>query len=177
MQTLTPLDISKELKSLGFDEPCNFVYCKRTRVCDEIMKKYPNLSDDGYLDLLISNGGFLTEKELYKSYVETRHLVCRNSTIQTDDFSNYICACPSLWNAHRWLRLQHKIYICIDTDYKGHYANKVTRNEDDDIVIETERLSLQPSQIYVFDTYEDAWIDAIKKSINLIRANEKESNN
>lgn len=100
-----------KLKQIGFNEPCNMLYCKTCTLREDIMKKYHGLSDDVYLDLLESNGGSYKESDLYESKLELIPFKnCKNeqSNIKEDE-----CTCPTIYDVMNWLITQHNCYIQI----------------------------------------------------------------
>lgn len=63
------LEVAQLLKEKGFDWYVSFMFFNNYRVKDDIIEKYPGLSDDGYNDLLKDNGGNLSEEEVYGYYI------------------------------------------------------------------------------------------------------------
>ena len=55
------LESSKILKEIGYDEWATYVWKRNTRFSNEIIEKYPGLSDCGYMDLEKKYGGPYTE--------------------------------------------------------------------------------------------------------------------
>ena len=108
------IDGSLLLKEKGFDWPCRLMYAKNTRVADEIIKKHPGLSDDGYMDLMREYGGIYERDELYKTYKEPVQAVCRNTPeFLEEGLHRMICAIPTTAQARNWLRKIHRIDIVV----------------------------------------------------------------
>lgn len=89
------------LKEKGFNWLCDSGYYNNYRVRDEILTKYPGLSDSGYLDLLCEYGGKYTRKEVYGYYKEVIKKKSNNAWSFCD---NLICARPTLSQVQDWLR-------------------------------------------------------------------------
>lgn len=91
------LELALLLKEKGFDLPCEYIYANHCRVKDEILEKYPGLSDSGYKELTIECGGVLKEEEVYATYIEPIREYAQNSWV--DLLGNKVCTMPTLDDA------------------------------------------------------------------------------
>ena len=115
-----PLELARQLKDKGFNLPCEYIYANHWRVRNEILLRYPGLSDDGYRDLTIEGGGTLKEDEVYATYIEPLKEYSRNTWI--DEFGNKICTMPTLDDARTWLRDTYNYHIVITPGDDGFKA-------------------------------------------------------
>lgn len=111
METIVPIDIAKKLKDKGFDKVCDYTYCKNYGVKDEILELYPNLKDDGYLDLLKNNGGTYEEFEVFEYQEIFFKISSKNSLIE--QIPHAICSAPRIYEVFDWFRINKEIYISI----------------------------------------------------------------
>ena len=105
------LELALLLKEKGFDLPCEYIYANHCRVKDEILEKYPGLSDSGYKELTIECGGVLKEEEVYATYIEPIREYAQNSWV--DLLGNKVCTMPTLDDARTWLRDKHNFHIVV----------------------------------------------------------------
>jgi len=126
------IDGSLLLKEKGFDWPCRLMYAKNTRVADEIIKKHPGLSDDGYMDLMKEYGGIYERDELYRTYKEPVQAVCRNTPeFLEEGWHRMICAIPTTAQARNWLRKMHRIDIVVRPEGTIYKADIVIPDKED----------------------------------------------
>lgn len=110
------LPLSLRLKNIGYDYPSNMMYCHNYRVKDEILKKIPNLSDDGYLELTKDYGGLLDEEDVYGYYDEAIYCHCMNDKFHFENYPDMLCVCPKYTSVIEWLRTNNNIYVNIYPD-------------------------------------------------------------
>lgn len=111
METIVPIDIAKELKDKGFDKVCDYTYCKIYDVKDDILELYPDLTDDGYSDLLKDNGGTFEEWEVFELQEKHFKTSSKNSLIEMTFYA--ICSAPRIFEVFDWFRINKKIHISI----------------------------------------------------------------
>lgn len=117
MNEYLSLSLSLRLKDVGYDKPSNMMYCHNYRVKDEILKEYPNLSDDGYLELTKEHGGQLDKDDVYGYYDEAIYARCINDKFHFEDYPDMLCVCPKISNVIEWLRVKKDIFINIYPDF------------------------------------------------------------
>lgn len=149
------------LKELGYNHSSEYTFCKHCRVSDEILEKYDGLSDSGYLDLVDEYGGPYKRDEVYKQYIEPLKRWSRNTML--DEMLGELCSCVHLYNAQKWLRETHNIFVMIDRSFAAsnswHYV--ICVNDDFEHLIE------QPSlENY---SYEEALSEGIKEAIKILK--------
>ena len=147
------------LRELGYDKPSNYGWHKHIRVSNEILGKYPDLSEGGYQDLIWD--GKHTHDEVYKVYIEPLNLYSRNSLI--NDCETELCTCVHLYDAQKWLREEKKIEIvvlgqnCIGGPY---YPDIFTG----DGLMNNAR---------GYNSYEEALLEGIKEVIKILKEERK----
>lgn len=152
------LEVAKLLKEKGFDWLCDSMYANNYRVRDEILEKYPGLSDDGYQDLMKKFGGEFEENEVYGNYIEPLWIQCKNNDFYRNMYRYMIYARPTLYEAQKWLRNKHVTHIVIDFNCKGWYFRIYDIKESHCIL---------GSENY-FETYEEALNAGILETLKLI---------
>ena len=142
-----PQEIAKQLRELGFDEPCLAYYDKDGDLLGDI-----GINED--IDNLYRNSYFV----IYKDFSESEYTV------------------PLYQQAFRWFREKYNISYSIDwmsrssEFYNGYYVhfrgindNKI--NQENFIVLNDEL----PSKGYkVYKTYEEAELACLKKLIEIV---------
>ena len=152
-------DTCVALKELGYDKPSNWGWHKHIRVSNEILEKYPDLSEGGYQDLIWD--GKHTHDEVYKVYIEPLNLYSRNSLI--NDCETELCACVHLYDAQKFLREEKKIIVNIDIDYNWYYG-----------IYFSEGNTYSPQfSGGEFGSYEEALLEGVREAIKLLKEERK----
>lgn len=120
-QDYVSLSLAKKLKDKKFDWFVKSMYAKVYGVREEIIQKYPGMSDSGYKDLLIGNDGPFREDEVYAYYEQPLPIGCSNKDFYFENYPHMICSRPTLYEAQKWLRIDHSIHIAIDFNQHGWY--------------------------------------------------------
>lgn len=157
-QDYVSLSLAKKLKNKKFDWYVESMYGEIYRVKDEICHKYPGLSDCGYEDLLIKNGGPFKEDEVYAYYEEPLQIVCSNTDDCFKSRPYMICSRPTLYEAQKWLRVIHSIHIAIDFNQHGWYYKIYD-------IKENERISSADGYV---GTFEQALENGIGDALNYL---------
>lgn len=161
MKDLLPYELSLLLLKKGFDNETNFMWVRSYRIKDEIIEKYPGLSDDGYYDLLKSNGGELEEEDVFGYVTETMHMRCRNTKLYFDHYSYMICSCPSISEVLKWLIADKHTYINVQpySDENGIYFESSYSVIVDNTSVNKTYLAER------FDNYEESFFKTIEEII------------
>ena len=171
-------DTCVALKELGYNEPSNWTWYKNLRVSDEILEKYPDLSEGGYQDLIWE--GKHTHDEVYKVYIEPIEIFSYNSYI--NDLEAEICSCAHLYDAQKWLREEKR--ICVEVDCcAGGYVWELCKAYHKDwfsggTTIYThccEDNAINPllNDCGKYDSYEEALLEGIKEAIKILKEERK----
>ena len=155
------LEVAKLLKEKGFDWYVSSMFCNVYRIKDEIIEKYPGLSDDGYYDLLKDNGGNLSEEEVYGYYIDHVHISCRNTEEYFNHYSYMICARPMLYEAQKWLR-EKSLVVEVGYMYGDYYIYDILKIPTHDLIVLNDRKPIK------YGSYEEALNDGIKEALKLI---------
>ena len=156
-------DTCVALKELGYNEPSNWTWYKHLRVSDEILEKYPDLSEGGYQDLIWE--GKHTHDEVYKVYIEPLEIFSYNSYI--NDLEAEICSCAHLYEAQKWLREEKGIVVDVSFSPMEYFATIYinVRQTDSDKMYEFDK------RVYAEggDSYEEALLEGIKEAIKILK--------
>lgn len=153
-------DTCVALRELGYNEPSNYTYHKHCRVSNEILAKYPGLSDSGYQDLIWD--GLYTHNEVYKIYIEPLETYSRNSLI--NDCETELCSCIHLYEAQKWLREEKDIIV--DVRYGYPYYNVVLNSR----IMGTRHIVKDKNKrIADFFHYEEALSEGIKEAVKILK--------
>ena len=162
-QDYVSLSLAQKLNEKKFDWCVASMYGEIYTVKDEIRQAYPGMSDCGYEDLLIKNGGPLKEDEVYTYYKRPLEISCSNTDFYFKHYPYMICSRPTLYDAQKWLRVKHLIHISVDFNEHGWYYKIYDIKED-------ERIS--SSDGYV-GTFEQALGNAIEDASTFIKIKKK----
>lgn len=159
-------DTCVALRELGYNEPSNYTYCKHCRVSNEILAKYPGLSDSGYQDLIWD--GLYTHDEVYKIYIEPLETYSRNSLI--NDCEIKLCSCVHLYEAQKFLRKEKRVEVnsCYDKGNDKWFYYVLFMDYPDLMGITASESK--------YDSYEEALLEGIKQIIEILK-NETEKIN
>ena len=167
------LSLAKQLKEKGFDLPCDYIYANHCRVKDEILEKYPGLSDSGYKELTIECGGALKEEEVYATYIEPIREYAQNSWV---DLLGYkVCTMPTLDDVRAWLRDNYKFHIVVTPEADYFRALLILPNKFGVVGAGGATIQLYNPQVHpshdnstVFKEYEDALATGIEEALKYI---------
>lgn len=162
MKNLLPYGLSLLLMEKGFDALTDFMWVNSYDVKDEILEKYPGLSDDGYYDLLKKNGGELDEDDVFGYKTETCHISCRNTKHILNVTDRYmVCSSPSISEVLEWLVSEKKTYINVKpfSDENGVHFEASYSVVVDNYKVDTTYI---PEK---FESYEEAFFRTIEEII------------
>lgn len=109
-KNIVSLEVAKLLRDTGYNEYCHTTYCKVCRVSDEIMQKYPGLSDSGYRDLEYEKN--IKKSEIYKTYKElTDVFYISNKNGDSYIGNNFIAVAPTIFEVQQWLWEKYRIFV------------------------------------------------------------------
>jgi hypothetical protein len=127
------LEIAKKLRKMNYNNSSLFVYNKEQIINPEVVKKYGNLSDDGYFDLTIDGGG---ELEWNYVYMYPYTLMTINEAIR---MPYDLIFAPTLLDVTDWLRTEHNIIIelkpYLDCNSNLQYYSYVYKFENDKLIM------------------------------------------
>lgn len=104
---------AKILKDKGFSIYTDSMFVKKQCIKDDILNKYPGLSDDGYYDLLIKNGGIYKENEVYEYKLAHIDILCANTEYYFNNYPSMLCTRPTIYEVRNWLQEYHNIHIFV----------------------------------------------------------------
>lgn len=161
------LQVAKLLKEKGFDWRTNSMFCKVYRIKDEIIEKYPGLSDDDYYALFKDNGDNLSRENVYDYYIEPVNIPGRNLEVYFISHPSLICARPTLYEAQKWIRLSYGIYV-----YPSVYLSK-DNDESCIYTVDSYKYNNDCWEAFIintikYETYEEALNAGILEVLKLI---------
>ena len=112
-----PFKMAKMIQKMGFDLQTYFLYGVQQQVRPGIIKKYGELSDDGYYELTedCGCGGTLKFDEVYYN---KRIIVSENSRYFSILDTDKMVAAPTYRLVGQWLYNQKKIFVNVNFKYK-----------------------------------------------------------
>lgn len=156
------LEVAQLLKEKGFDCYVSSMFSNVYRIKDEIIEKYPGLSDDGYYDLLKDNGGNLSEEEVFGYYIEPVHISCRNTKTYFNHYPGMICARPMLYEAHKWLRNKKGLFVDVSYMNDDYYIYDILTIPKHDLIGLSDNRRVKPK------TYEECLNAGILEALKMI---------
>ena len=157
-------DICIALQQMGYNESSEYTWAHNCRVSDEILDKYPGLSDSGYMDLIDEYGGIYKREEVYHTYIEPIKRFSRNSMIDTD--FGEICSCVHLYDAQKFLRKEKKIHVEVPIAFNKYFYELFKTDEYDKHCGIQKVLVLGTNG---YESHEEAHLEGIKEAINLLK--------
>ena len=168
-------ELALQLKEKGFDEFCEHMFINHRRVRDEIYDKYPGLSDCGYDELTKKWGGPLEEDEVYGQYIDPYEETIRNTWIEPDEKMR-LCAMPTLDDARRWVRNNHKIHVVVEPEANYFKAITIIPNEygyvgvgQMVITAYNPKYNVIDNKATRFDDYDEAVLAALKQAMHYVK--------